>query len=55
MNELRKLLDDFDEEVLISLSETRAEFRFDVVNLTGKLIDGTFPDYTRVIPLEMIV
>ena len=51
VNELRKLLDDFDGEVLISLSETRAEFRFDVVRLTSKLIDGTFPDYTRVIPV----
>ena len=51
VNELRKLLDDFDGEVLVSLSETRAEFRFDVVRLTSKLIDGTFPDYTRVIPV----
>ena len=36
---------------LVSLSETRAEFRFGVVRLTSKLIDGTFPDYTRVIPV----
>ena len=51
VNELRKLLDDFDGEVFVSLSETRAEFRFGVVRLTSKLIDGTFPDYTRVIPV----
>ena len=51
VNELRKLLDDFDGDVLIGLSETRAEFRFGVVRLTSKLIDGTFPDYTRVIPV----
>ena len=51
VNELRKLLDDFDGEVSVSLSETRAEFRFGVVRLTSKLIDGTFPDYTRVIPV----
>ena len=51
VNELRTLLDVFDGEVLVSLSETRAEFRFDVVRLTSKLIDGTFPDYTRVIPV----
>jgi DNA polymerase III subunit beta len=49
--ELRKLLDDFDGDVLVGLSETRAEFRFGVVRLTSKLIDGTFPDYTRVIPV----
>jgi DNA polymerase-3 subunit beta len=51
VSELRKLLDDFDGDVLIGLSETRAEFRFGVVRLTSKLIDGTFPDYTRVIPV----
>ena len=51
VSELRKLLDDFDGDVLIGLSETRAEFRFSVVRLTSKLIDGTFPDYTRVIPV----
>ena len=51
VSELRKLLDDFDGDVFVSLSETRAEFRFGVVRLTSKLIDGTFPDYTRVIPV----
>jgi len=51
VSELRKLLDDFDGDVLIGLSETRAVFRFGVVRLTSKLIDGTFPDYTRVIPV----
>jgi DNA polymerase-3 subunit beta len=51
VSELRKLLDDFDGEVRVGLSETRAEFCFDVVRLTSKLIDGTFPDYTRVIPI----
>ncbi len=51
VSELRKLLDDFDGDVQIGLSETRAEFRFGAVRLTTKLIDGTFPDYTRVIPV----
>ena len=51
VSELRKLLDEFDGDVLVGLSETRAEFRFGVVRLTSKLIDGTFPDYTRVIPV----
>ncbi|MGB1329792.1 MAG: DNA polymerase III subunit beta, partial [Candidatus Puniceispirillaceae bacterium] len=46
VSELRKLLDDFDGDVFVGLSETRAEFRFGVVRLTSKLIDGTFPDYT---------
>ena len=50
VTELRKLLDDFDGDVSVSLSDTRAEFGFGVVRLKSKLIDGTFPDYTRVIP-----
>jgi DNA polymerase-3 subunit beta len=50
VGELRKLLDDYDGEVSVGLSETRAEFGFGTVRLTSKLIDGTFPDYTRVIP-----
>ena len=50
VGELRKLLDDYDGDVSIGLSETRAEFGFGAVRLTSKLIDGTFPDYTRVIP-----
>ena len=50
VGELRKLLDDEDGEVQVSLSETRAEFAFGSVRLTSKLIDGSFPDYTRVIP-----
>ena len=50
VSELRKLLDDHDGDVSIGLSETRAKFGFGAVCLTSKLIDGTFPDYTRVIP-----
>ena len=50
VGELRKLLDDYDGKVSVGLSETRAEFGFGAVRLTSKLIDGTFPDYTRVIP-----
>ncbi len=50
VGELRKLLDNEDGEVNVKLSETRAEFSFGQVRLTSKLIDGSFPDYTRVIP-----
>src|SRR3546814_12919179 len=35
----------------MSLSDTRVRFAFDAVELTSKLIDGTFPDYQRVIPV----
>jgi DNA polymerase III subunit beta len=48
--ELRRLLDDASEPVEIALSENKIRFGFDAVVLTTKLIDGTFPDYARVIP-----
>ncbi|MCK5575589.1 MAG: DNA polymerase III subunit beta [Sphingomonadales bacterium] len=50
VGELRKLLDDYDGDVDVSLSDTKVKFSFNGVMLTSKLIDGTFPDYTRVIP-----
>jgi DNA polymerase-3 subunit beta len=48
--ELRRLLDDADGAVEVSLSDTKIQFNFGGVDLTSKLIDGTFPDYQRVIP-----
>jgi DNA polymerase III subunit beta len=50
VNELRKLLDEVTGNVEIALSDTRVQFRADQVLLTSKLIDGTFPEYERVIP-----
>ena len=48
--EARKLLDEVQDDVEIALSETRIQFNFGTVRLTSKLIDGTFPEYERVIP-----
>ena len=48
--ELRKLIDESGDEVAVSLSESKIRFAFDDAVLTSKLIDGTFPDYQRVIP-----
>jgi DNA polymerase III subunit beta len=48
--ELRKLLDELDGTVSVSLSESKIRFGLGSAILTSKLIDGTFPDYTRVIP-----
>jgi DNA polymerase-3 subunit beta len=50
VNELRKLIDETDGGVEVALSETKVRFTFDHTVLTSKLIDGTFPDYERVIP-----
>lgn len=48
--ELRKLVDEAADKITIHLSETKIRFQFDHIILTSKLIDGTFPDYERVIP-----
>ncbi|WBY06544.1 DNA polymerase III subunit beta [Sphingomonas sp. 7/4-4] len=48
--ELRKLLDDVDGSVGVSLSGSKIRFDLGQAILTSKLIDGTFPDYSRVIP-----
>ena len=48
--EIRKLIDETDGEILIALSEAKIRFSFGDAVLTSKLIDGTFPDYERVIP-----
>jgi DNA polymerase III subunit beta len=50
VTELRKLLDEVSSEVDVALSETRIQFAIGTLRLTSKLIDGTFPDYDRVIP-----
>jgi DNA polymerase III subunit beta len=49
--ELRKLVEEGgEEEVQIALGETKIRCQVGEAALTSKLIDGTFPDYDRVIP-----
>jgi DNA polymerase III subunit beta len=50
VGELRKLLDEIDGTVGVSLSASKVRFDLGTAILTSKLIDGTFPDYSRVIP-----
>lgn len=50
VNEVRKLIDEATGDIEIALSEAKVRFTFDGVVITSKLIDGTFPDYERVIP-----
>ncbi|MEN8709171.1 MAG: DNA polymerase III subunit beta [Paracoccaceae bacterium] len=52
VGELRKLLESDDVEISVSVSETKVRFATDAITLTSKVIDGTFPDYTRVIPQD---
>ena len=48
--EMRKLIEETDQDIQLSLSETKIRFVTGEATLTSKLIDGTFPDYDRVIP-----
>lgn len=48
--ELRKMLDELDGTVEIALSDSKIRFGLGSAVMTSKLIDGTFPDYNRVIP-----
>jgi DNA polymerase-3 subunit beta len=50
--EVRKLLDEAQGDVEVALSDTRIQFTVGTVQLTSKLIDGTFPEYERVIPRD---
>jgi DNA polymerase-3 subunit beta len=51
VNEVQRLVEDVNGEVAVELSQAKIRFTLGSVVLTSKLIDGTFPDYGRVIPL----
>jgi DNA polymerase-3 subunit beta len=50
VGEVQRLIADIDGEVTVELSQGKIRFTLGDVVLTSKLIDGTFPDYGRVIP-----
>jgi DNA polymerase-3 subunit beta len=51
VNEVQRLVEDVNGEVAVELSQAKIRFTLGSVVLTSKLIDGTFPDYGRVIPV----
>jgi DNA polymerase-3 subunit beta len=48
--EMQRLIEDNQAEIAVGLSQGKIRFTLGDVVLTSKLIDGTFPDYDRVIP-----
>jgi DNA polymerase-3 subunit beta len=50
VHELHRLLEVSDSTVSVGVSASKVRFSCGTVTLTSKLIDGTFPDYARVIP-----
>jgi DNA polymerase-3 subunit beta len=51
VGEVQRLIEDAAAEVLVELSQGKIRFTLGDIVLTSKLIDGTFPDYARVIPV----
>src|SRR5271165_2070777 len=51
VGEVQRLMEDGETEVTIELSPGKIRFTVGEAVLTSKLIDGTFPDYGRVIPV----
>ncbi len=52
VQEARRLLEDAGETVDLQLSAAKVRFEFGRASLTSKVIDGSFPDYMRVIPRD---
>ncbi len=52
IQEARRLMEDAGESVSVQLNAQKVRFEFGRAALTSKVIDGSFPDYTRVIPRE---
>jgi DNA polymerase-3 subunit beta len=50
VSELQKLVDNPDLTVTVEVSDAKIRFTIGSIVLSSKLIDGTFPDYQRVIP-----
>jgi DNA polymerase-3 subunit beta len=50
IQELRRLLEDCKEPVEVAVSEQKIRFALGEAVLTSKLIDGSFPEYARIIP-----
>ena len=50
ISEITKLLGENTKEVVISLSANQIRFGLSNVELSSRLIDGTYPDYEKVIP-----
>ncbi len=50
VQELMRLLDDAEEPAQVAFGDNHIRVSLETVRFTSKLIDGTFPDYNRVIP-----
>mgnify|MGYP003324065148 CR=1 FL=1 len=49
---LHRMLQEIEEKVAIQISDTKIQFRIGKTKLISKVIDGKFPDYTKVVPVS---
>ncbi|MBW6484018.1 MAG: DNA polymerase III subunit beta [Vicingaceae bacterium] len=49
---LKTILSNVNEDVVINYNETNAAFEFETTKLISRLIDGKYPNYNAVIPIE---
>lgn len=50
VHELHRLIEEGSDSIKIGVSDSKVRFEIGTITMTSKLIDGTFPDYARVIP-----
>lgn len=50
VNEIRKILDEFNDDITISINKNKISFMIGDLFVQSKLIDGQFPDYERIVP-----
>ena len=52
VQEVRRLIEDAGESIELQVSASKVRIEFGRASLTSKVIDGSFPDYSRVIPKD---
>lgn len=52
MQDLLRLIDDSDEELVITSDEQQVKFKVGDIELVARLIDGKYPEYQKLIPKE---
>lgn len=52
VHELERLLSDVEGDIEIQFSSNQAKFSFDSMEFVTKLVEGKFPDYNRMIPVD---
>lgn len=52
LQEVLRCLNDASEEIEVLFTDSQVRFRFDEIEITSKIIDGSFPDYRQLIPKD---